>query len=57
MRHRAGRGGATPSPLLLIFLTVFVDLVGFGIIFPILPIFARDLTGDNELTVGLLLAS
>ena len=57
MRRRAGRGDSFPSPLMLIFFTVFLDLVGFGIILPIQPIFARDLTGDNELTVGLLLAS
>ncbi|MBW3622693.1 MAG: MFS transporter [Armatimonadetes bacterium] len=57
MRRRAGGGEPLSSPLLLIFLTVFLDLVGFGIIFPVLPIFARELTGDNEMTVGLLLAS
>ena len=29
------------SPLLLIFLTVFIDLVGFGIIIPVLPLYAE----------------
>lgn len=57
MQRRAGKGGKASSPLFLIFLTVFIDLVGFGIIFPILPIFAREMTHDNEMTVGLLLAS
>src|SRR4051812_31780389 len=50
-----GRKGR--SPLFPIFLTVFIDLVGFGIILPVLPIFARRLTHDNEVVVGLLLAS
>jgi multidrug resistance protein len=43
-------------PLLLIFLTVFIDLVGFGIIIPILPTYAEHF-GANGLTVGLLLMS
>lgn len=30
------------SPLLLIFLTIFVDLIGFGIVIPILPIYAES---------------
>src|ERR1051326_2931485 len=28
--------------VLIIFLTVFIDLVGFGIVLPLLPIFTRD---------------
>lgn len=43
-------------PLLLIFLTVFIDLVGFGIIIPLLPIFAEKF-GASGLQVGLLLMS
>jgi MFS family permease len=43
-------------PLLLIFLTVFIDLVGFGIIIPILPTFAEKFGADG-LGVGLLLMS
>src|SRR5690349_21745207 len=45
------------SPLFLIFLTVLIDLIGFGIILPIFPIFARELTHQNEMMVGLLLTS
>lgn len=30
------------SPLLIIFLVVFIDLVGFGIVIPILPYYARQ---------------
>jgi MFS family permease len=29
------------SPLLVIFLTVFIDLVGFGIVIPVLPLYAE----------------
>ncbi len=42
--------------LLLIFLTVFIDLVGFGIIIPVLPTYAKNFGADG-LMVGLLLAS
>ena len=41
------------SPLYLIFLTVFIDLVGFGIVIPVLPLYARDF-GASELTNGWL---
>jgi DHA1 family tetracycline resistance protein-like MFS transporter len=30
------------SPLLLIFLTVLIDLIGFGIVIPILPLYAKS---------------
>lgn len=43
-------------PLLLIFFTVFIDLIGFGIIIPILPTYAEKFSAD-PLTVGLLLMS
>lgn len=42
--------------LLLIFLTVFIDLVGFGIIIPVLPKFATDF-GADAFNVGLLVMS
>jgi MFS transporter, DHA1 family, tetracycline resistance protein len=41
------------SPLVIIFLTVFIDLIGFGIIIPLLPFYAESY-GANALTVGLL---
>lgn len=44
------------KPLLLIFFTVFIDLVGFGLIIPVLPTYARQLHAD-DLTVGFLMAS
>ena len=43
-------------PLLVIFLTIFVNLVGFGIIIPVLPFYAETF-GASPLVVGLLLAS
>jgi MFS transporter, DHA1 family, tetracycline resistance protein len=42
--------------LLLIFLTVFIDLVGFGIIIPVLPTYAEKFGADPTM-VGILLAS
>jgi DHA1 family tetracycline resistance protein-like MFS transporter len=33
--------GAGRSPLALVFLTVFLDLVGFGIVIPLLPLYAQ----------------
>jgi len=40
-------------PLLVIFLTIFVNLVGFGIIVPLLPFYAEQF-GASGLTIGLL---
>ena len=42
-------------PLLVIFLTIFVNLVGFGIIIPLLPFYAETF-GASPLVVGLLFA-
>lgn len=42
-------------PLLVIFLTIFVNLVGFGIIVPLLPFYAGTF-GASPLTIGLLFA-
>ena len=41
------------SPLYLIFLTVFIDLVGFGIVIPVLPLYAKHL-GATEMMNGWL---
>ncbi len=41
------------SPLVIIFLTVFIDLLGFGIIIPLLPFYAESF-GANAFMVGLL---
>src|ERR1044071_5814379 len=46
------------SPLIVIFTTVFIDLVGFGIVIPVLPFYAEG-TAFNATprTVGFLFAS
>lgn len=44
---------ASISPLVIIFVTVFIDLLGFGIIIPLLPFYAESF-GASALTIGLL---
>ena len=44
------------SPLLIIFVTVFIDLLGFGIVMPLLPRYGKFF-GADKLTLGLLMAS
>jgi DHA1 family tetracycline resistance protein-like MFS transporter len=41
------------SPLVIIFITVFIDLLGFGIIIPLLPFYAQSF-GASAFTIGLL---
>lgn len=44
--------------LFVIFLTVFVDLLGFGIVLPLLPIYAERFTTDQSgWTIGALMSS
>ncbi|MBI5775371.1 MAG: MFS transporter [Verrucomicrobia bacterium] len=45
----------TPS-LLIIFLTVFIDLIGFGIVLPLLPVYSENF-GASGFTVGVIMAS
>jgi MFS family permease len=42
--------------LLVIFLTVFIDLVGFGIVLPLLPIYSENFQA-TDLQIGLIIAS
>src|SRR3990170_170379 len=44
------------SALSLIFLTVFIDLLGFGILIPILPSFAVKKLGVDEAAIGIAIA-
>jgi DHA1 family tetracycline resistance protein-like MFS transporter len=44
------------TPLAIIFLTIFVNLVGFGIIIPLLPFYAQTF-GASPVVIGLLFAS
>ena len=48
--------GRVSRPLLVIFLTVFVNLVGFGIIIPLLPFYAETF-GASPVVIGLLFAA
>ncbi|HEY9404312.1 MAG TPA: MFS transporter [Pyrinomonadaceae bacterium] len=46
------------SPLLVIFVTVFIDLVGFGIVIPVLPYYVEGTKFNaTPRTVGILFAS
>lgn len=50
------------ASLLVVFLTVFIDLLGFGIVLPLLPIYAEDFAAGMDRaqvgwTIGLLMAS
>src|SRR3954452_24040610 len=47
--------GLVTRPLTIIFLTIFVNLVGFGIIIPLLPFYAETF-GASPLAIGLLFA-
>ena len=42
------------SPLAIIFVTVFIDLLGFGIVIPVLPLYTERF-GASPLVIGLLL--
>ena len=44
------------SPVTVVFVTVFIDLLGFGIIIPLMPFYAETF-GATALTVGLLMTS
>jgi multidrug resistance protein len=44
---------AAISPLVIIFVTVFIDLLGFGIIIPLLPFYAESF-GASAFKIGLL---
>ena len=43
-------------PLLIIFLTVFIDLVGFGIVIPLLPFYAEQMKA-TPFDIGILVSS
>jgi multidrug resistance protein len=43
------------SRLTIIFLTIFIDLIGFGIVLPLLPFYATDF-GADPIVIGLLVA-
>lgn len=45
------------SPLFIIFLTVFIDLLGFGIVIPVLPAFAQQQFHADASTIGMLIGT
>lgn len=47
---------ASRASLFTIFLTVFIDLLGFGMVLPLLPIYAKQFDASG-LTIGLLMSS
>ncbi len=49
-------GGVNKKALGLIFLTVFIDLIGFGLIIPVMPSYAIELHA-SDFSVGLLIAA
>jgi DHA1 family tetracycline resistance protein-like MFS transporter len=49
-------GSVISRPLLVIFLTILVNLIGFGIIIPLLPFYAETF-GASPLAIGVLFAS
>jgi MFS transporter, DHA1 family, tetracycline resistance protein len=50
---RPGHGLLSPLPILL--LTVFIDMVGFGIVVPVLPLYTERF-GASPFTIGMLVA-
>ena len=44
------------KPIVVIFITILIDMLGFGIIIPILPIFTKELGAANY-QVGLIAMS
>ncbi len=51
-----GSSPANKGALLFLFLTVFIDLLGFGIVIPLLPVYSQAY-GASEWQLGLLFAS
>lgn len=56
MSHTPSQEKFLTPPLMLVFLTIFIDLVGFGIVIPLLTFYAADFNA-TPVDVGLLMAS
>src|SRR4026208_2202997 len=49
---------ASRGSLAVIFLTVFIDLLGFAMVLPLLPVYARKFNADESgFLIGMLMAS
>ncbi|MDP6704639.1 MAG: MFS transporter, partial [archaeon] len=46
----------TQSPLFLIYIAVFINVIAFSMVFPLLPLYAKTFNASN-FTIGLLAAS
>jgi MFS transporter, DHA1 family, tetracycline resistance protein len=57
MTHRQSSGRMKKTPLAIIFLITFIDLLGFGIVIPIIPLYAEAGFGASDLMVGVVVAS
>ena len=55
LKQASGRAEAGGASQLILFLTVFVDLLGFGIVIPFLPMFAARM-GVGAVGIGLVLS-
>jgi multidrug resistance protein len=54
---RAGRGASFfLTPLGIVFTTVVIDLIGFGLVLPILPLWAEEI-GASPVEIGIITAS
>ena len=56
MAASSERGRRMDAPMALILMTVVIDLIGFGIVLPILPLWAQHF-GASATEIGLLSAS
>lgn len=58
--HMNGSAGYTAAQknriMWVIFVTIFLDMIGFGMVFPLMPFYVKQLGGNSE-TYGLLLSS
>src|SRR3984957_14760332 len=53
--HSQSSGNGLLSPLPILLLTVFVDMVGFGIVVPVLPLYTERFAA-SPFAIGMLMA-
>ena len=56
MPRKSGHGLDMRGPLGIVFMTVLIDLIGFGVVLPILPLYAKQY-GASAVQIGFLTAS
>lgn len=57
MKPEAPKEKFLTKPLIIIFVTIFIDLVGFGVAIPVLPEYAKNEFGASPFVIGWLIAS